>query len=143
MINLAISDDSNAIRQRIKYHCEPVTPFQVHMTSSQVTKTFISKAPHRKEEEPWASCHCIHLIKTHRLKCNMTYVGHSSCQVISPDLRSNIQIDPLGLRCTRFDAFDKRNAIAFRVFLIFPGSKVICKNVNHTKKLHFWLTCPG
>ena len=40
------------------------------------------------ELEPCARYHCVCLIMTHRLVCNMTYLGHASVQVICPDVRS-------------------------------------------------------
>ena len=58
------------------------------MTSSQATKTWTSITPHRIEVEPWKRCHCVCLIKTHRLISNMTYVGHLSGQVIWLEIKS-------------------------------------------------------
>ena len=79
-------------------------PITGHMTSSQVTKIFTSITPHRIGLQPWEMCHCVCLVKTHRMMCNMIYLGHSSGQVIWPDLRSNFQIDLSGSRCICFDA---------------------------------------
>ena len=52
--------------------------------------------PHRIEVEPWARCHCVCLVMINRLLCNMTYLVHSSGQVIWPDRRSHFQIDLSG-----------------------------------------------
>ena len=71
----------------------------IGMTSSQVTKTFTSMTPHRIEIEPWSRYHCVCLVKTHRLTCNMTYLDHLSGQVIWPELWSNFQIDFPGSKC--------------------------------------------
>ena len=57
-----------------------------YMASSQFTETFTitSITPHRIEIEPWARCHCVCLDMKHRLIWNMSYLGHSSGQVIWP-----------------------------------------------------------
>ena len=46
-------------------------PSTGHMTSPQVTKTFIPTTSHRIDVEPWARCHCVCLVKTYRLICNI------------------------------------------------------------------------
>ena len=74
------------------------------MTSSQVTKTFRSVTPHRIEVEPRARCLCVCLVETHRLICNMTYLGHLSGQVIWPGVRSIFEIDLSRSKCTCYDA---------------------------------------
>ena len=53
-------------------------------------------SPHRIALESWARCHCVCLIITHQLICNMTCLGPSSDQVIWPDLRSGFQIGVQG-----------------------------------------------
>ena len=47
-----------------------------YMMSSHVTKTSTSITPHRIEVEPLVRSHCVCLVKTHKLICNMTYLGH-------------------------------------------------------------------
>ena len=114
------------------------------MTSSQVTKTFTWITFHRIEIEPWARCHCVCLVKTHRMICNMTYLGHLSGQVIWPDLRSNFQIDLSGSKCTCFDASwrEEYDGVS-RFSLSFLVQKLFAKNLIFPKSNFFCLTCPG
>ena len=46
----------------------------------------------RNELETWGWCHSVRLVKTHRLTCNMTYLGHT-VTLTWRDLRSNLKID--------------------------------------------------
>ena len=100
----------------------------VTTTSSQVNKTFTSITPHRISVEPWSRCHCVCLVKTHRLICNMTYLGRLSGQVIWPYLRLNFQIDLPGSKCICFDASwrEEYDGVS-RFFSIFLSSKFIRK----------------
>ena len=114
------------------------------MTSSQVTKTFTSITLHRIEIEPWARCHCVCLVKTHRMICNMIYLGHLSGQVIWPDPRSIFQIDLSWSKCTYFDAswqeeYDGvlRFSLSYLVQKLFPWSLVFQESNI------FSLTCHG
>ena len=103
-----------------------------HMTSSyittwQATKTLTSITPDRIELEPCARCHCVCLVTTHRLIWTMTYLGHSSCQVVWTDLRPNFQIDLSEQNACVSKGPDARNAMLFAFFFTFLGSSVICK----------------
>ena len=114
------------------------------MTSSQVTKTFSSITPHRIEVETWARCHCVCLVKTHRSICNMTYLGHLSGQVISPDQGHIFKLTFRGQDAYVSMRLDERNTMVFRVFSIFLSLKVIRKKLYLPKKATlFCLICPG
>ena len=114
------------------------------MTSSQITKTFTSITYHRIELEPRARCHCVWLVKTHRLTCYMTYLGHLSDQVIWPDPRSNFKIDISGSGCICFDKSwrEKYNGVS-RFSLSFSFQKLFAKSWSYQKSTLFCLTCPG
>ena len=46
-----------------------------HLWSTEVTNRFLLIAHDWKELQTWAWCHCACLVETHRLICNMTYLG--------------------------------------------------------------------
>ena len=46
----------------------------------------------RNQLETWGWCHSVRLVKSHRLTCNMTYLGHPMT-LTWRDLRSNFEID--------------------------------------------------
>ena len=101
-----------------------------HMTSSQVTKKFISITPNRKEVRPWARCHCAYLVKAHRLICIMTYLGHPSAQVIWPNPTFNL----LGSRREEYDGVS-RFSVSWLVHNLFAKTMIWPKSNNCKKKL--------
>ena len=113
------------------------------MTSLQVTKTFTSITLHRMEIEPLARCHCVCLFKTHRMICNMTYLGTVPGQVIWPDLRSNFLIDLSGSKFTCFDAScrEEYDGVS-RLSLSFLVQKLFPQNLIFPKKQHFLFDLP-
>ena len=114
------------------------------MTLSQVIRTFTSTTLDRIETEPWATCHCVCLIKTRRMICNMTYLGHLLGQVILPDLRSNFHINLSWSKFTCFDASWKRNTMVFRVFLYLSYFRRYSPKTWSSQKSNiFCLICPG
>ena len=96
-------------------------PHTGHMASlymaSLVTKKNTQITPHRVEVEPWAMWHCVCLVKTHRLRYIMTYLGHSSNQVIWPDQSQIFKLTLLGQDICVWMRLDVRNTIVFRAFL--------------------------
>ena len=118
-------------------------PHLGHMTSSQVTKTFTPITSHRIEIEPWARCLCVCIVKTHRLICNMTCLGHLSGQVIWLYPRSIFQISLSGSRCIWFDASWREEYDGLSRFsLSFLIQKLLAKNLILWKS-NIFLTCPG
>ena len=130
---MQFNNESNATASR--------WPRTDYMTSSQVTKTFMSITPHRIEVELWARCHCVCLVKAYRLICSSTYLGHSSGQVIWPDQRSNFQNDLLGPKCI-WCVLTRGIRWCTAFFSIFVISKVTCTNVNFPEKQHFMFGLP-
>ena len=61
------------------------------MTSSSAVR-FLPITFDRDELETWGWCHSVRLVKSHRLTCNMTYLGHT-VTLTWRDLRSNFKID--------------------------------------------------
>ena len=113
------------------------------MTLSQVTKTFSSITPHGLEVEPWASCHCICLVKTHRSICHMTYLGHLSGQVM-PWPKVKISDWPFGVRMHMFRCVLMREIRwYFAFFLSFLVQKLFAKKLIFQKCIIFCLACPG
>ena len=62
------------------------------MTSSGRCTFSLSITFHRNELETWGWCHSVRLVKTHRLTCNITYLGHT-VTLTWRDLRSKFKID--------------------------------------------------
>ena len=145
MINLAIRDDLNWIWQWIRGNCKQVTPLQVtlrhHIWRHHRSWELLRITHHIIELEPWARCHCVYLVMTYQLICNMIYVDQSSGKVIWPNLRSNFQIHLSGSQC--FDAPRREEYDdASRFVSLFLCSKVICKNSILQKRNIFSLNCP-
>ena len=149
MINIAIYDYSNWYSNETSTTAERWPPNRAYMTSScmtssQVTQTFTSITRHRIEIKHWAGCHCVFLVKTHRMIYNMTYLGHLSGQVIWPDLRLKFQIDLSRSRFTCFDVSwrEEYDGVS-RFSLSFLVQKLFAKSLIFPKKQLFSLTCPG
>ena len=63
--------------------------------------SFLTLTFDRIEIDQWGWSQCISLAETHRLICNMTYLGHD---VTSSDLRSKFNLDFPRSSCIYFDA---------------------------------------
>ena len=111
------------------------------MTSSQVTKRFMSITPHRIEGEPRARCHCVFPVKMHRMLCNIDLPwsfmrsGHSTWREVKfwnwpfgVKMHMCRFVLTWGIRC------------CLTLFSIFLSLNVICKKVDLPKKA---TTCPG
>ena len=59
---------------------------------SPLTVRFLPITFDRNELETWGWCHSVRIVKTHRLICNMIYLGHT-VTLTWRDLRSNFKID--------------------------------------------------
>ena len=76
------------------YRCQfsSMTPLKRHLRSPKVTNHFLPITFAAKEVETWKWFHCVSLVKTHRLICNMTYLGHhvtlTWCQIVTLIFRS-------------------------------------------------------
>ena len=113
-----------------------------YMTSSQVTKTFMSITPHRIEVELWARCPCVCLVRAHRLICSRIYLSHSSGHLTRPKVK--FQIDLLRSKCICFDAFSQEGydgAKRFSLSLLFQ--KLFAQTLIFRKGSIVCLTCPG
>ena len=62
-----------------------------HLGSTEVTNRLLLISHDWKELQTWALSHCACLVKTHRLTCNMTYLGQHVTS-IDLHLRSNINL---------------------------------------------------
>ena len=79
------------------------------------------------EVEPRSMCHCVCLVKTHRLICSMpTWVIY---QVRSFDMTQGqiFKLTYRGQNAYVSIRLDERNTMVFRVFLSFLPQKIICK----------------
>ena len=152
-----IHDTSNypwrfkSIWQWIKCKLSTVTPTtghmaSSHMRSSHVTKTFTSITPHKikKQAEPWVICHCVYLVKTHRLIAILpSWVVH---QIRSFDLTcgQTLKNGAFAVKMHMFRCVSTRGIQwCFAFFSIFVISKVIGKNIDLTKKEHFLYDLSG
>ena len=112
--------------------------FIIYMTSSQATEMLTPITLGRIELEKCRRCHCVVLVMTHRLICNMTYLGHLSGPTTWLDLRSGIRIDLFGSKFECFVASRREECNGVRNFCaIFFSSKMICKHADITKKQRF------
>ena len=99
MINLAIRDDSDAMNQvQASDSCiesagsvQGTWPYHV-WDNLRGQSTLTSITLERTDLKPCARCHCVCLVMTHRLICDMSYLSHSSGQVIWTDPRSDFKI---------------------------------------------------
>ena len=116
--------------------------------SSQVTKPLTSIPLDRIELEPCARCHCVYLVMTHRLKCDISCLSHLSGQAIWPDPRLNCQRTSWGRNAYVSIRLDTTNTIFFSIFVAFhskkkskkwilPKSSIFCSTCSRRKKL--WL----
>ena len=78
-------------------------PLQRSWRSLEVTNSFLQITWEPNEIETWDCCHCVCLRKAHRMKYNLTCLGH---RVTLPwlDLRSNFDLDHSRSNYTWFDA---------------------------------------
>ena len=123
------------IQQWIKYSRWTVTSVQViwrhHVWCHHKPRKHLSITPRRVEIEPWAGCHCVCLVKTHRMIWNIIYLERLSGQVIWPGIRSDFQIDLSRSKCIYFDAsWPEEYDSVSRFFFIFQSSKVIRKKLD-------------
>ena len=109
------------------------------MTSSQVTKTFTSITPHRIEIEPWARCHCVFLVKTHRMYA--IWPTWDICQVRSfAWLKVKFSNWPFEVKMHMFRCVLTRGIRwCFAFFSFFLSSKVIRKKTWSSQKATFFV----
>ena len=94
------------------------------------------------ELEPVARFHCVCLVMTHRLIWHMNYLGHSSVQVIWPELKSHFQINLLGSKCICVYAFGCEEYDGSSGFsLSFSVQKLLAKTSLLLKSNIFCLAC--
>ena len=73
----------------------------------------------------------------------MTYLSHSSCQVIWPDLRSNFQTDRSGSKCTCFDASCREEYDGVSRFSLSSLVQQLFAKSLSSQKRNIFFTCPG
>ena len=117
-----------------------------HLTSSQVTKTFTPITAYRIGLGPWPRRHCVSFVMMHWLICNMTYMSHTSDQIIWPDLRSDFQITCRRPKCICFDLSRREQFSSTYLFqkifaktFILPVSNIFVWPVLGRWKCDLWL----
>ena len=74
-------------------------PSKGHLRLLEINNSFLPITGDREEIEAWEWSHCDSLIKSHRLICNITYLGHH----VTLNLTSNFDLDlsrwPCMFRC--------------------------------------------
>ena len=112
-------------------------PCKGHLRSSEVANTFLSITFDKKELQPCAWSHCVCLVKTHWLICNMTYFDLFGSQR-DLDLRSSFQLDLSRSTCMCFDASRREKHDGVKInFLSLLVQKLFEKNYFRQKR-PFW-----
>ena len=103
MINLAIWD-SNAIWQWMKSTASRWPPSRSYDVIAGHENIHVNNSSQNRLRAVGAVPLCLSRKDASTVICNMHYLGHSSGQVIWPDLRSNFKIDLSGSKCMWFNA---------------------------------------